>query len=125
MTIDTITEESIKLIINAFYKKVRTNEELAPIFEAAIGKTDAEWQPHLEVMYAFWSSLMLGSGRYQGNPMRKHMELPPFNAGLFDTWLALFAETAREIHPEPIADLYITRSKRIAESLKLGLYYKP
>lgn len=45
-------------------------------------------------------------------------------ACLIHGWLYL-QETAREVHTKPIAERYIDRSKRIAESLKLGLYYKP
>ena len=125
MSGDVITKESIKELIDRFYAKVRDNAELGPVFDAAIGENDQDWKPHLERMYAFWSSVMLTSGRYHGNPMQKHKDLPHFDEGLFDTWLTLFAETAHEIHEPIIADQYIDRSRRIAESLKLGLYYKP
>jgi len=125
MSGDVITEESIKELVDRFYAKVRDNAELGPVFDAAIGENDHDWKPHLERMYAFWSSVMLTSGRYHGNPMQKHKDLPHFDENLFDTWLALFAETAHEIHDAVIADRYIDRSRRIAESLKLGLYYKP
>ena len=125
MQADVITEESIKVLVNNFYQKVRDNAELGPVFDAAIGESDQDWEPHLERMYAFWSSIMLTSGRYHGNPMQKHKNLPQFDESLFDLWLSLFAETAYEVHTKPIAERYIDRSKRIAESLKLGLYYKP
>ena len=125
MSGDVITEESIKELVDRFYAKVRDNVELGPIFDGAIGENDQDWQPHLEHMYAFWSSVMLTSGRYHGNPMQKHKDLPHFDECLFDTWLALFAETVHEIHDAVIAERYIDRSRRIAESLKLGLYYKP
>lgn len=120
-----ITDESIRQLIDRFYDKVRQDENLGPIFAQAIGDDDEGWKPHLAHMYDFWSSIMLASGRYQGNPMQKHMALPAFDARLFDRWLELFAETAREMHSEPLAAQYIEKSKRIAESLKLALYYKP
>ena len=125
MSGDVITEESIKELVNRFYQKVRENKDLGPIFDKAIGEDDRDWEPHLERMYAFWSSIMLTSGRYHGNPMKKHKDLPQFDKDLFDVWLSLFAETAPEVHTKPIAERYIDRSKRIAESLKLSLYYKP
>ena len=125
MSGDVITEESIKELVNRFYQKVRENKDLGPIFDKVIGEDDRDWEPHLERMYAFWSSIMLTSGRYHGNPMKKHKDLPQFDKDLFDVWLSLFAETAREVHTKPIAERYIDRSKRIAESLKLSLYYKP
>ena len=125
MSGDVITEESIKELVDRFYAKVREDAKLGPVFNGAIGENDKDWKPHLERMYAFWSSVMLTSGRYHGNPMQKHKDLPHFDECLFDTWLALFAETAHEVHGAPIAERYIDRSRRIAESLKLGLYYKP
>lgn len=125
MSGDVITEESIKELVDRFYAKVRDDAKLGPVFDEAIGENDQDWKPHLERMYAFWSSVMLTSGRYHGNPMQKHKDLPHFDESLFDAWLALFAETAHEIHDAVIAERYIDRSRRIAESLKLSLYYKP
>lgn len=122
---DEVTEESIRILVGRFYDKVRNHDALGPVFNTAIGESKEQWEPHLERMYAFWSSVMLTSGRYHGNPMQKHKNLQPFEAALFDKWLALFEETAREIHTPAIADSYIEKSRRIAESLKLGLYFKP
>ena len=48
-------------------------------------------------MYAFWSSVMLTTGRYKGNPVMKHLVLPKFQPELFEHWLALFDETCREL----------------------------
>lgn len=112
------------MLVDRFYKKIRADSELGSIFIAAIGEDDQQWQPHLERMYAFWSSIMLASGRYHGNPLQKHKNLPSFDRNHFDRWLVLFAETAREMHTDAIAEKYIDKSQRIAESLKLGLYYK-
>ena len=85
-----ITEPLIERLVREFYEKVRTDAVLAPIFEARI----QDWEPHLERMFAFWSSVALMSGRYHGTPMAKHMPLP-VDADHFDRWLALFEETAR------------------------------
>ena len=124
MLIDDITEDTIKTLVDGFYQKVRADAELGSVFSAAIGEKDEQWTPHLERMYAFWSSVMLTSGRYHGNPMKKHSDLPAFDERPFDRWLTLFADTAREIHTAKIAEQYVKTSQRIAESLKLGLYYR-
>jgi len=63
--INHISEDSIRQLVDAFYVKVRLDPELAPIFADAI---PGDWQPHLSKMYAFWSSVMLTTGRYKGNP---------------------------------------------------------
>lgn len=121
----TISEDSIKRLVDTFYAKVRRDPALSPIFAAAIGESESQWGPHLEKMYAFWSSIMLTSGRYHGNPLKKHKDLPAFDIRLFDRWLELFAETANELHTPETAAIYIAKSQRIAESLKLGIYYTP
>ena len=72
-----VTEENIKLLVDKFYVKVRKDPELGLIFEKAIG-IDTPWHSHLERMYAFWSSIMLTSGRYSGTPVKKHTDLPFF-----------------------------------------------
>ena len=111
-----IDEAMIEKLIRAFYKKVRSDPLLAPVFEARI----ADWEPHFENMFAFWSSLTLHSGRYHGQPIAKHTPLP-VDARHFDRWLALFEETAREMFSAAAAERSIERARRVAESLELGV----
>lgn len=111
-----ITESMIERLVRGFYAKVRADAVLAPIFEARIG----DWEPHLQQMCAFWSSVALMSGRYHGSPMVKHLPLP-VDADHFDRWLALFETTAREICPPQAAAHFIERARRIAASLELGI----
>ncbi len=118
MKYPTITEESIQDLVDSFYLRVRADQDLGPIFDNAIGTSNEAWQPHLELMYRFWSSVMLHSGRYRGNPLRKHLELPPFDTALFDRWLELFAATANELHQPGDADQYIEKSRMIAANLR-------
>jgi hemoglobin len=92
-----ITEESIRRLVDAFYVKVRADAALGPIFATAI---PGDWQPHLEKMVAFWSSVMLTSGRYKGNPVAKHLVIPGMTPELFTRWLALFDATCRELFDE-------------------------
>jgi len=117
-----VSEEGIVRLVNAFYTKVRADAALGPIFERAIKDN---WPHHLEKMYAFWSSVMLTSGRYKGNPMMKHMVLPDMKPELFTRWLALFEDTCRELCDDTIRAAFMERAHRIAESLQLGLFYRP
>ena len=111
-----ITEAMIEELVRAFYAKVRADEVLGPIFEARI----RDWEPHLQQMCAFWSSVALMTGRYHGTPMVKHVRLP-VDAAHFDRWLALFEETAREICPGEAEAHFVERARRIASSLELGV----
>jgi hemoglobin len=108
--------------VDAFYTKVRADPELGPIFE---NKIRDKWPHHLEKMYAFWSSVMLTTGRYKGNPMMKHMVIPGLRPELFTQWLALFDETCRELCEEPIRAAFMEKAERIAESLKIAVFYRP
>ena len=111
-----IDEAMIEALIRAFYDRVRQDALLAPIFESRI----ADWEPHLDKMFAFWSSLTLQTGRYHGQPMAKHMPLA-VDARHFDRWLALFEETAHDLCPPLAAERFIERARRVAESLELGV----
>ena len=98
--LDRVSEDSIKLLVDGFYAKVRRDPELAPIFLRAI---PGEWGPHLQKMYAFWSSVMLTSGRYKGNPVAKHVALSGIQPPLFERWLKLFNETASELFDDAVS----------------------
>lgn len=111
-----IDEAMIERLVRAFYGKVRADDLLGPVFDERI----ADWEPHLQRMCAFWSSVALMTGRYHGAPMEKHLPLP-VDARHFDRWLALFEETAREVCPPAAAALFVERAQRIAASLELGI----
>jgi hemoglobin len=117
-----VSEDGIRRLVDAFYDKVRLDAELAPIFLRAI---PGDWQPHLTRMYAFWSSVMLTTGRYKGNPVVKHLVIPGIQPHLFERWLALFNETCGELFDDGVSEEFRAKAARIAESLKLALFYRP
>jgi hemoglobin len=95
---------------------VRADPRLGPVFETRI----ADWPPHLARMCAFWSSVVLMTGRYHGRPMQAHAPLP-VGAEHFDRWLALFEATAEYVCPPAAAALFIEKARLIAQSLELGI----
>lgn len=116
-----IDEDGLKRLVALFYQRVRADAELGPIFDGAI----ADWPAHLEQLSAFWSSVMLTSGRYKGNPMAAHMKhRDRLTPELFGRWLALWNAAAAEVMPGAAAVLQ-AKAARIAESLQLALFYKP
>src|SRR5690349_13453830 len=106
-----VTEELIAELVDSFYGKVRQDRMLGPIFAGAIGN---DWDPHLAKMRAFWSSVMLASGTYKGNPMIAHLNLPPLSRVHFDRWLNLWRETTAAVCPEPVASLFVRKAEMIA-----------
>lgn len=111
-----IDEDMIERLVRAFYARIREDALLGPIFDSRI----SDWEPHLQRMCEFWSSVVLSSGIYHGQPMRMHVTLP-VDAQHFDRWLELFATTARELFSESVANLFVDRAQRIALSLEMGI----
>jgi len=115
-----ITEPAISGLVDRFYAKVRSDPVIGPVFNQAVD----DWDEHLGKLCAFWSSVMLTSGRYKGNPMAAHMRLP-IEPDYFDRWLALWGETVGELFPLDTAASLRAKAARIGESLKLSLFYRP
>ena len=92
---EQVTEQTIRHLVDAFYEQVRRDSTLGPIFATAIAK-DA-WPAHLAKMYAFWSSVMLTSGRYKGDPVGAHRKVTGVEPPMFGNWLNLFETTAGEL----------------------------
>jgi hemoglobin len=118
----TVTGDSIAVLIEAFYSRVRGHPTLGPVFEAAIA--EEEWPEHLATMRRFWSSVMLASGEYSGNPVSIHRAVSGMERPLFAEWLALFTATAFDLfEPEP-ASAFATKANRIATSLQMALFHR-
>ena len=116
-----IDEAQLARLVPVFYNRVRADAELGPIFNDAVH----DWPEHFEKLTHFWSSVMLGSGRYKGNPVAAHRK----HAGritpeLFDRWLAIWKATTEEMLSPPAAAALQDKAARIAESLKLALFFK-
>ena len=116
------TEEGIRRLLDTFYDRVRGDAQLGPVFARAVGTSDEAWATHLAKLADFWSSVMLRSGRYHGDPFSVHLRLPDMQPEMFDRWLALFGESAAEILEPEIADAFRERAARIARSLRMGLF---
>jgi len=72
----------------------------------------------------FWSSVMLTSGRYKGNPVAAHLK-HPIAPQMFDRWLALWSETVGEVFSGGAAEELCAKAQRIGERLQLALFYRP
>jgi len=117
-----ITEESIAVLIDRFYTAIRRDPVLGPVFENAIAGD--EWPRHLATMRNFWSSVMLTSGRYSGNPVAVHRAVQGLERPMFARWLALFEATAADLFAPDQAAVFADKAKRIATSLQLAIFHR-
>ena len=96
-------------LVETFYGRVRRDALLAPVFARV-----EDWDGHLAKLRAFWSSVVLMSGRYHGQPMQAHFPLSIEPAALRPLARAVRADDNRclpagccsRLHGEgpPIAD---------------------
>lgn len=110
-----LREPLIAELVRTFYARARQDDVIGPVFEAAV----EDWDDHIAKITDFWSGVMLRTGRYSGRPMRPHLILP-LEGKHFDRWLDLFEATARELCPPDIADAFIVRARRIADSFEMA-----
>lgn len=100
----------IKLMVDAFYDKVRLDDLIGPIFNEVIQNN---WKTHLEKMYTFWQTILLEDYTYSGRPFPPHANLP-VNQLHFDRWKKLFTEIVQLNFEGQKADEAIWRADKMA-----------
>jgi hemoglobin len=108
-----ITEAEIANLVDHFYAKVREDDEIGPLFNQEV----QNWDTHLALLKDFWSTVLLATGRYKGNPLVAHFRLP-IEERYFARWLALFTETASEVMTTPHAAIVVHKAHLIATNIK-------
>ena len=116
ISLGTITEEKIRQMVTQFYAKVQQDDILGPIFNTQIA--DPEWPHHLDRMCDFWSSVLLASGRFHGNPPAKHAALPNIEPKHFDRWLTLFEPVLSDVYDPETAGQILIRAQRMRAVLQ-------
>jgi hemoglobin len=111
-------EQQIKELVDSFYSRVRKDELLGPVFAEAIGE---DWDAHLVTMSDFWSSVLLASGRYKGNPMTVHLALPRLGQHHLERWLNHWRRTASELFGNARASIFVKKAEFMAERLLLAI----
>ena len=115
-----IKADDIARLVPAFYERVRQDPVLGPIFTGAID----DWPHHLDKLQDFWSSVMLTTGRYKGQPMVAHVQhAKQMTADNFARWLELWREVSGELLSPAVAKAFQQKADRIAESLQLGVQF--
>jgi len=87
---DIETRQDVEKLIDHFYVKVLSDEQIGPIFKESI---EFVWEKHIPIMYDFWASILFDTSDYKGNPISKHIELDrkvKLTVAHFDRWLQLW-----------------------------------
>lgn len=119
---EMLDESILPPLIERFYDRVRADPELGSVFAGAV----EDWGDHHRRLVDFWSSVMLTTGRYKGNPVALHMRhADVMTPAMFDRWLGLWRQTTEEQLSPSLAAILQAKAARIAESLQLALFYRP
>lgn len=116
---DILNINDIKLLVDAFYAKVREDSVLAQIFN---DKIQERWPMHLEKMYKFWQTVLLEEHTYNGSPFAPHAKLP-VEKEHFDRWLELFYKTIDENFLGKKAEETKWRAEKMAEMFYHKIVY--
>ncbi len=111
--------EDIKLLVDEFYGKVRQDELLKNIFNEII---QDRWPQHLNKMYTFWQTVLLGEHTYRGTPFPPHAVLP-VELEHFERWLKLWTETVTTHFEGEKAERAIWQGQRMAEMFLSKIRY--
>lgn len=119
---DIESEADIARLVGQFYDRVRRDAELGPIFTDV---AQVDWSHHIPRLVGFWSTVLLGTGQYRGNPVQPHLELgtkTALHTAHFERWLALFGQTVDALFAGDRAEMAKMRAQSIATVLQSKLY---
>ena len=116
---DIQTLDDIKLLVDEFYRIVRSDTTIGPIFQDRIQNN---WAVHLEKMYTFWQTLLLDQHSYFGSPFPPHINLP-IEEKHFAQWLKLFEATVDDLFAGEKAQEAKWRAQKMAQMFQFKLDY--
>ena len=118
---DITTREDIELLMNTFYNRLLTDENINYIF-TDVSKIDMK--THIPIIADFWESVLLHKNVYHNNTMKIHMDLNekvPLTKIHFDTWLKHFKNAVDELFEGNIALLAKQRGKSVATVMQIKI----
>jgi len=118
---DIKSTSDIVRLVNTFYLTVQNDDLIGPIFNKVI---EGRWDAHLEKMYGFWETVLLGNSSYFGRPFPPHLKLG-IEQSHFDRWLQLWRQSVNTLFAGNKADEAIWRGEKMAVMFLSKIdYYK-
>ncbi len=115
--------EDIHLLVTSFYKKIRKDPALGPIFNSII----EDWESHFVVLTDFWESQLLVRRKYLGNPIEVHQQVDSkmnnsITSEHFGLWLNLWFETLDELFTGELVWIAKNRAQKMSTMLFMKIY---
>ena len=120
---DIENRKDVSLLVDAFYKKIRKDEILGPIFNRII----SDWEAHLVLLTDFWETQLFLKRKYYGNPVTAHQEVDDkmshtITSEHFGLWLNLWFETLDELFEGETAWVAKNRAQKMSTMLFMKIY---
>lgn len=118
---EIVNSTDVRWLVDRFYDKIRQDKIVGYIFNDVM---KVKWDKHLPVMYAFWENALFYTGSYDGNAMKKHLNInriTPLQKKHFNRWLELFNETVDEYFEGEKAVLAKQRARSIAAIIQVKI----
>lgn len=121
MKSDITSRHDLDVLMRKFYDKLLVDDVVGYLFTDII---DLDLEDHFPRLVDFWQVQLLQEGRYDGNPMKIHLDLhfqEPLTKAHFDRWLAHFNATVDELFEGPKAHLAKERALSIATVIQIKI----
>lgn len=120
---DITNREDVSLLVHTFYKKIRKDDILGPIFNGIID----DWDAHLNLLTDFWETQLFLKRKYYGNPVTAHQEVDDktnhtISSEHFGFWLNLWFETLDELFEGETAYIAKNRAQKMSTMLFMQMY---
>lgn len=121
---DIQNREDVFLLVTTFYKEVREDILLGPIFNRII----EDWDSHLEKITDFWeTNLFISVHKYTGNPLKVHVEVDEeidntITQQHFSRWLLLWVNTIDSLFVGDHAHTAKMRARKMGTFLFMKIF---
>jgi hemoglobin len=89
-----ISEAEIRSLVVTCCSRIQSRDLPRAIFEIHVGDG---WDAHLDKIWGFWSSILLATGHFRGNPIVAYWSVSDITREGFDRWLSLFEDVASDV----------------------------
>jgi len=118
---DIEDRKDLSKLIHRFYRFIRTDDLLGPIFNGQI--QEDHWPAHLEKLTDFWETILFRSMNFKGNPSFAHRTVDEnFNHTIgkhhFEKWISLWHHTIDLLFFGPVANT----AKQASENMAIGQF---
>jgi len=114
-----LRDEDLHDLLVAFYDTVGADEMLGAYF------APIDMREHIPRIADFWSTIVFGTRRYNGNAFRPHAMMPGLTAAHFVRWLETLEATVDARFVGPNAESLKAMAHRIAFSMQIRLGIAP